>query len=78
MKGKTEIIVEGLLDQKWKDCFEGLEMIYEGNNTRLSGYIKDEAHVHGVLNQIRDLNLKLISVNPSTIVTLSGVEGIKH
>jgi hypothetical protein len=65
MKGKTEIIVEGHLDKKWKDCFEGLEISYVGDNTRLSGNIKDESHVHGVLNQIRDLNLKLISVNPT-------------
>ena len=64
MKGITEIKVEGHLDKKWKDHFEGLEISYDGNNTLLTGSIKDEAHVHGVLNQIRDLNLKLISVNP--------------
>ena len=64
MKGKTEIKVEGLLDKKWKSSFEGMEISYEGNNTILTGYIKDEAHLHGILNQIRDLNLKLISVNP--------------
>ena len=43
--------------------FEGMEISYEGTNTMLSGNIKDEAHLHGILNQIRDLNLKLISVN---------------
>ena len=64
MKGKTEIKVEGLLDKKWKSSFEGMEISYEGNNTILTIDIKDEAHLHGVLNQIRDLNLKLISVNP--------------
>jgi hypothetical protein len=63
MKGKTEIKVEGLLDKKWKRSFEGMEISYEGNNTILTGDIKDEAHLHGILNQIRDLNLKLISVN---------------
>ena len=67
MKGKTEIIVEGHLDKKWKDWFEGMVISYEGTNTLLSGNIKDEAHLHGILNQIRDLNLKLISVNPSRI-----------
>ena len=64
MKGKTEIKVEGLLDKKWKSSFEGIEISYEGNNTILTGDIKDEAHLHGVLNQMRDLNLKLISINP--------------
>jgi hypothetical protein len=64
MKGKTRIKVEGHLDMKWKDWFEGMEISYEGDNTILSGIIKDESYLHGILNRIRDLNLKLISVNP--------------
>jgi hypothetical protein len=64
MKGKIEIKVEGHLDKKWNDWFEGMVICYEGTNTILSGDIKDEAHLHGILNQIRDLNLKLISINP--------------
>ena len=64
MKGKTKIKIQGHLDKKWKISFEGFEINYEGDNTLLNGNIKDEAHLHGVLNQIRDLNLKLISVNP--------------
>jgi len=64
MKGKTKITIQGYLDKKWKNCFEGMAISYEGNNTILTGNLKDEAHIHGVLNIIRDLNLKLISVNP--------------
>lgn len=64
MKDKTRIIVEGHLDKKWKEWFEGMEISYEGNSTILSGSIKDESYLHGILNRIRDLNLKLISVNP--------------
>jgi hypothetical protein len=64
MKGKTKIKIQGHLNGKWKECFEGMEISYEGNNTVLTGNLKDEAHMHGVLNIIRDLNLKLISVNP--------------
>ena len=65
MKGKIIILVQGHLDTKWKDWFEGMAISYQGTSTVLSGIIKDEAHLHGVLNQIRDLNLKLISVNPA-------------
>jgi hypothetical protein len=64
MKGKTILKVEGLLDKKWMDWFEGMVISYEGTKTSLSGNIKDEAHLHGILNKIRDLNLKLLSVNP--------------
>ena len=65
MKGKAKITIQGLLDKKWKDCFDGMEINYEGDNTIIAGNIKDEAHLHGILNLIRDLNLKLISVNPA-------------
>jgi len=65
MKGKCEIKVEGHLDLKWNVWFEGMEIGYEGDYTVLTGYLKDEAHLHGILNLIRDLNLKLISINPA-------------
>jgi hypothetical protein len=42
-----------------------MEIHYEGDNTIITGNLKDEAHMHGILNQIRDLNLKIISINPA-------------
>ena len=64
MNGKTEIKVQGLLDKEWTDWFEGMDIRYDEGDTILSGSIKDAAFLHGILNLIRDLNLKLISVNP--------------
>jgi hypothetical protein len=62
MKGKTIIKIQGHLNGKWKDYFEGMEISYERNNTILTGNIKDEAHMHGILNIMRDYNLILISI----------------
>jgi len=64
MKGKTKITIQGHLDKKWEDWFDGMDIMYDGDNTILHGNIKDEAFMHGILNRIRDLNLELISVNP--------------
>lgn len=64
MNGRVLIEIHGHLNDKWKEHFEDMELSYEGDNTILTGNIKDEAHLHGVLNIIRDLNLKLISINP--------------
>ena len=44
--------------------FEGMNISYEANSTILSGNLKDDSHLHGILEKIRDLNLTLISVNP--------------
>ena len=43
LRGKTLIKIQGHLNGKWKECFEGMEISYEGNNTILTGNIKDEA-----------------------------------
>ena len=61
------IIIKGKLETNWKEWFDGMDFFYEGDNTILSGFVQDEAALHGILNRIRDLNLKLISVNPKQI-----------
>jgi hypothetical protein len=66
MKGKFEIAVKGLLDQSWKSWFDGMDIHHEGDNTILTGNVNDAAHLHGILDRIRNLNLHLISVNPAT------------
>jgi hypothetical protein len=65
MTGNTEIKVHGHLDKKWKNWFAGMDFIYEEDNTIISGNIKDESFMHGILNKIRDLNLILVSINPA-------------
>jgi hypothetical protein len=64
MEEKKIIKVQGHLDKRWKDWFKGMDIAYENDHTIISGIVKDEAFMHGILNLIRDLNLKLISVNP--------------
>ena len=60
-----KIEINGHLDEKWTDWFDGMKITYEEKSTILTGNIKDESSLHGILNRIRDLNLKLISVIPS-------------
>ena len=64
MKGKIRIKIMGQLDKNWEDRFQGMRINYADGVTILTGNLKDEAQLHGVLNTIRDLNLKLVSLNP--------------
>lgn len=58
-----EIRVAGHLSLTWKARFEGLSVRLDpGGETVLSGTL-DQAALHGVLIRIRDLGLKLVSVN---------------
>ena len=57
------IRVEGILDPKWRDWFDGFEITPLNNNqTILTGEVPDQAALHGLLAKIRDLYLPLISL----------------
>lgn len=64
MKEKIIIKIQGHLNESWKDWFDGVEISFEDNTTIMVCDNNDSSHIHGLLNKIRDLNLKLISVNP--------------
>jgi hypothetical protein len=61
---RCEIRLEGHLDERWTDWFEGLTITRNANGeTRLTGLVVDQAALHGLLRKVRDLGLPLISVN---------------
>ena len=58
-----EIRLKGHLDPRWAGWFEGLTITLEDNGeTRLIGPVVDQAALHGLLRQVRDLGIPLISV----------------
>lgn len=62
--GRYEIRLEGQLDQRWSDWFEGFTLTSESNGTTtLSGPELDQAALHGLLRRVGDLGLTLISLN---------------
>ncbi|MBI9043128.1 MAG: hypothetical protein JEZ06_01510 [Anaerolineaceae bacterium] len=61
---KYEIKLKGVLNESWIEYFEGMTFSYENNAfTLLTGEIKDQAALHGLLKKIRDLGIPLLSVN---------------
>jgi hypothetical protein len=61
MSDYYEILLEGQLDPRWSDWLEGMKVTpLENGASLLSGPVVDQAALHGLLNRIRDLNLKLV------------------
>ena len=63
MSDFCEIIVKGHLDIDWSGWFEGLTITHnEEGETMLSGQIRDQAALYGIIAKMRDMGLFLILV----------------
>ena len=58
-----EIKIKGYLDTKWADWFDSMQIIHNNDDTTtLCGDIPDQAALQGILKNITNINLELISV----------------
>ena len=63
-----EIVVKGRLSPTLVAALEGFEVSRcDGGLTHLVGWVPDQARLHSLLQLLRDLNIELASVNPSTV-----------
>ena len=60
----AEIRIAGQLDAKWAEWFEGFNLTHtETGETILTGYVSDQAAFYGLIAKLRDLGVKLVSIN---------------
>ena len=63
MSNYCEIVVKGHLDTNWSGWLEGLKITHnDKGETIISGPIRDQAALYGLLVKMRDMVLFLISV----------------
>lgn len=68
------IRVDGHLDPRWAAWFDGMTLSTEGDGTTvIHGPVPDQAALHGLLQRIRDLGVRLVSVAPIATPTSTGV-----
>ncbi len=63
-KAFYEIQVTGRLDGWCQELFEGMNIASKDNVTTISGFVPDQAALHGLLAKVRDFGLVLVSVKP--------------
>jgi hypothetical protein len=56
------ITVRGRLGDHFATAFDGMRLEPQAGRTVLIGTITDQAHLHGVLERLRDLGLELIKL----------------
>lgn len=63
MSAFCEIIVKGHLDIDWSEWFEGLTIAHDDQGeTMLSGQIRDQAALYGLIAKVRDMGLSIVLV----------------
>ena len=67
---RVEIRVDGHLDESWAEWLEGFTFTHvENDETVLTGEVKDQAALYGLMAKLRDLSVKLIAVNIEELTT---------
>ena len=61
---RYRVIIRGRLGEHLASAFGHLELDSRPGQTTLTGNFADQAQLHGLLDQLRDLGIHLISVNP--------------
>jgi hypothetical protein len=57
------IRIKGRLDRKWSDWFGGFTITnLENDETVLTGWVADQAALHGLMAKLRDLGLPILLV----------------
>ncbi len=66
---RCRIRIKGHLDPSWQEWFEGLEIVHEVEGTsKLTGSLRDQAALHGVLAKMRGLGLAVLALETSEVI----------
>ena len=58
-----KVHIQGILDSVWTEWFDCLQISHTSSESILTFIIQDQSALHGLLAKIRDMNLKIISIN---------------
>jgi hypothetical protein len=62
---RYRIILRGRLSERFESAFEGMALEAGPNQTVLVGEVRDQAHLYGLLDRLRDFGIDLVAVEPA-------------
>jgi hypothetical protein len=70
--GRYRIVLRGRLSERFESAFDGMMLESGHNQTVLVGEIRDQAHLYGLLDRLRDFGIDLVAVEPEVDSARSG------
>jgi hypothetical protein len=61
---RYRIVLRGRLSERFASAFEGMALEPGPGQTVLVGDVRDQAHLYGLLDQLRDFGIDLLAVEP--------------
>lgn len=59
-----EFVIRGEIGDRFAVVFEGMRLRRGGGRTVITGPVRDQAHLHGLIERVEELGLELVSVSP--------------
>jgi hypothetical protein len=62
---RYHIVLRGSLSERFASAFDGMTLEPGPDQTVLVGDVRDQAHLYGLLDRLRDFGIELIAVQPA-------------
>ncbi len=62
---RYRIVLRGRLSERFATTFDGMSMEPGLDQTVLVGDVRDQAHLYGLLDRLRDFGMELVAVEPA-------------
>ncbi len=62
---RYRIVMRGRLSERFESAFEGMALEPGPNQTVLVGDVRDQAHLFGLLDRLREFGIELLAVEPA-------------
>ena len=59
-----KLVIRGEIGDRFAVLFDGMRLQRAAGRTVITGPVRDQSHLHGLIAQIDELGLELVSVNP--------------